>query len=190
MPLLAVVLAVIVGGTGALWYALNRLAPDSSEADSSAAPIQASVEGDSAAVDTDPSVNDATRADSTQQSVAAQTTTLPFEATTPPTETTTPATEDRTPPLAEPEPRPQAPVQRPAEPVTGCVSIDVAGGYGTVFIDSMRIQDTPVLRHELSLGSHLIEIRREGYVTFVDTVHVERGDVCTTRRPTLIRQPQ
>ncbi len=67
------------------------------------------------------------------------------------------------------QPRPQRPPAQPAEPEVGTFFVNAAPVYGTVYIDGVRIDDTP-LRRDLSPGPHVVEIRRPGYETIVDTV--------------------
>ena len=101
--------------------------------------------------------------------------------------TTTPAgppREERTPPAQ--NQRPQRPVQQPAAPRVGWVTVD-ARPYGTVWIDGLESGDTPLVRHELRPGRHVIEIRREGFRTSVDTVRVTPGNL-VRRSYTLIRE--
>mgnify|MGYP001820075036 FL=1 len=53
-------------------------------------------------------------------------------------------------------------------------------------IDGIELPDfTPLNRHALSPGSHVVVVRREGYVTVVDTVLITAGNV-TTRSFVLI----
>ncbi len=82
--------------------------------------------------------------------------------------------------------QPQRPVQQPAAPQVGWVTVD-ARPYGTVWINGLESGDTPLVRHELRPGQYVIEIRREGFGTSVDTVRVTAGN--TVRRSyTLIRE--
>ncbi len=82
--------------------------------------------------------------------------------------------------------RPQRPVQQPAAPQVGWVTVD-ARPYGTVWIDGLESGDTPLVRHELRPGPHVIEIRREGFRTSVDTVRVTPGNL-VRRSYTIIRE--
>lgn len=83
---------------------------------------------------------------------------------------------------------PTQPVQSaPAAPVVGYITVD-AQPYGTVFIDRVDIGDTPLNRHELRPGRHIIEVRREGYRTTVDTVMITAGNANVLRK-VLIREP-
>ncbi|MFQ5705205.1 MAG: protein kinase [Gemmatimonadales bacterium] len=84
--------------------------------------------------------------------------------------------------------RRKPPVQPPAAPKVGYVSIN-ATPYGTVWIDGIQIQDTPLARHELPVGRHILEVRREGYKTVVDTVMVTAGRVIR-RQKTLVKEQQ
>ncbi len=88
-------------------------------------------------------------------------------------------------PVRQPVRREPDPV--PAVPAVGYLTVD-ASPYGTVIIDGVEIGDTPKYQHTLSPGRHVIEIRREGYRTVVDTVLISRGN--TTRlNKTLIPIP-
>ncbi len=63
-----------------------------------------------------------------------------------------------------------------------------ANPFGTVYIDGVKIRDTPVFKYELRPSRYVIEIRRVGYQTMVDTVSITSGN--TTRlNKTLIRVP-
>jgi hypothetical protein len=95
---------------------------------------------------------------------------------------------ERRPPPARPRTTPTQPVQAPpAAPAMGFVTID-AQPYGTVYIDRVEIGDTPVTRHELRPGRHIVEVRREGYRTTVDTVMITAGNANVLRK-VLIREP-
>ena len=74
-----------------------------------------------------------------------------------------------------------------ATPPVGYVTIN-AMPFGTVWIDGVRIDDTPVVRFELTPGKHVIEIRRVGFRTVVDTVEITASN---ERRLTkvLVREP-
>jgi serine/threonine-protein kinase len=85
---------------------------------------------------------------------------------------TTPAGQQQTAPPRQAEPQPTRPQQqRPAPPRVGWFTIN-ATPFGTVWIDGVEIGDTPVVRRELTPGRHIIEVRREGYRTVVDTVNI------------------
>ncbi len=80
------------------------------------------------------------------------------------------------------------PVQRPAPPRVGYVSIN-ATPWGKVWIDGTEIQDTPLAKYELPVGRHIVEVRREGYQTVVDTIMVTAGSVIRRRKTLLKEQP-
>ncbi len=77
--------------------------------------------------------------------------------------------------------------QQPAVPAVGYVRVD-AQPFATVWIDGVEIQDTPLPRHELLPGEHIVELRREGYETVVDTIMVTAGNTLRKRYP-LVRKP-
>ena len=57
--------------------------------------------------------------------------------------------------------------------------------FGTVVVDGVEIGDSPIANYELPPGAHIVEVRKEGYRTTVDTVTITAGG--TTRlRKTLI----
>jgi len=183
LPLLFGLLVVVGAVLGGGWYLLNQTEPDPIDQATVAESTSTAVEQIAESLPTEPAAEIDDAADSTTFEGGQQPTSA---SETPAAEGDNAAARQE----AEPTPTRQEPVRPPApQVVMGCVSINVAGGYGTVFIDSVRIRDTPLVRYEVSPGEHLIEIRREGFVSFIDTVLVERGDACTTRRPTLRRQP-
>jgi hypothetical protein len=69
----------------------------------------------------------------------------------------------------------------------GYLTVD-ATPFGTVWIDRVEVGDTPVSGRELAPGRHIVEVRREGYATAVDTVVITAGNT-TARRMVLVRQP-
>ena len=89
------------------------------------------------------------------------------------------------PPRQNPQPPPPPPPPPPQTAGRGFVTVD-ARPFGTVFIDGTRIDDTPVSRHSLSPGRHVIEVRKEGYVTAVDTIEVSANE--TVRRTYTLRE--
>jgi serine/threonine-protein kinase len=123
--------------------------------------------------------------------VTAPETTRTQAVTTPPpapTQRTTETPAERRPPPVQQRTTPTQPVQSaPAAPVVGYVTVD-AQPYGTVYIDRVEIGDTPVTRHELRPGRHIIEVRRDGYRTTVDTVTITAGNPNVLRK-VLIREP-
>jgi hypothetical protein len=104
------------------------------------------------------------------------------------TAATTPAVQQQTTPepvRTQTTPPRQTQQQRPAPPRVGWLTIN-ATPFGTVWIDGVEIGDTPVVRRELQPGRHIIEVRREGYRTIVDTVTVTSQNELRLSR-TLIR---
>jgi len=95
--------------------------------------------------------------------------------------------ERRPPPAAQRPPAPQPVPQAAAAPAVGYLTVD-ATPFGTVYIDRLEIGDTPLARHTLSPGRHIVEVRREGYRTAVDTVMITAGNVTVVRKA-LIREP-
>jgi len=76
------------------------------------------------------------------------------------------------------------PVTQPAAPRTGLLTI-ASTPFGTVVVDGVEIGDSPIANYELAPGAHIVEVRKEGYRTTVDTVTITAGG--TTRlRKTLI----
>jgi predicted Ser/Thr protein kinase len=84
------------------------------------------------------------------------------------------------------QPAPAQPVQQ-AAPTVGFLTVD-ATPFGTVYIDHVEIGDTPVAGQRLSPGRHIVEVRREGYRTAVDTVTISAGNTSVVRK-VLIRGP-
>ena len=73
----------------------------------------------------------------------------------------------------------------PATPVEGFLTLN-ARPFASVDIDGIELPDfTPLNRHPLEPGPHVVVVRREGYVTVVDTVEITAGNV-TTRSFVLI----
>ncbi|OGU18895.1 MAG: hypothetical protein A3K13_03070 [Gemmatimonadetes bacterium RIFCSPLOWO2_12_FULL_68_9] len=95
----------------------------------------------------------------------------------------------RSPPTQERTPA-QRPVQEaaPAPAIVGYLTVDATPFFGAVYIDRVEVGDTPVIRHALTPGRHVIEVRREGFRTTVDTV-VITGANTTVLRKVLIREP-
>jgi hypothetical protein len=60
--------------------------------------------------------------------------------------------------------------------------------YARVWVDGREIQDTPLVRFELRVGQHIVELKREGYMTVVDTVDVTAGNLIR-KRHTMVRTP-
>jgi len=82
----------------------------------------------------------------------------------------------------------QPTVQRPAAPTVGFLTIN-ATPFGTVTIDGVDVGDTPLFRHELPLGQHVVTVAKAGYQTTVDTINV-RPDGDHRLQKTLIRQDE
>jgi eukaryotic-like serine/threonine-protein kinase len=104
-----------------------------------------------------------------------------------PVDSPAPAPQEQRP--ARPQPTPERAAQRqppPAEPApapqVGFLSIN-ATPAGTIVIDGREYGDTPQ-RIELAPGSHVVEIRREGYVTWRETLVITSGNE-TRKRPIL-----
>jgi serine/threonine-protein kinase len=160
-PVVAILAAVAVvggGGFGAWWF-MGRGEPVQTP--------QAETAGPTAEV-TPPTEN--TVVDTPDPEPPAAETSPPVQ-TDPPVQTETP--------VQQPAPRPD-PVRQPQREVTpppasrGSVTIN-ATPFGTVFVDNALVGDTPVFAHELPVGQHVIEVRKEGYVTAVDTVTITAG---------------
>jgi hypothetical protein len=67
----------------------------------------------------------------------------------------------------------------PVEEVVGFLSVN-ARPFAYVDIDGLELQEsTPIHQRPLSPGPHVVVIRREGYVTVVDTVEITAGNVTT-----------
>ena len=63
----------------------------------------------------------------------------------------------------------------------GFLTVNAQPVFAYVEVDGVELlNSTPVFRHELAPGSHVLTIRREGFVTVVDTVEVTAGN--ETRR--------
>ena len=48
--------------------------------------------------------------------------------------------------------------------------------WGLVVIDGVEIRNTPLSRYELAPGQYIVEVRRTGYHTTVDTVTITGGN--------------
>ncbi len=151
---LAVVMTLVVlggGAGGAYWYLSTTGQLDAllgRGGDPAAAMAAASVEDSVAAAAAAP------------DTAAADTgATVPAGQQQPTTARQPQQTEPRQQPTT-PRPTPPRPTQqRPAAPAVGWVTVD-ASPFGTVWIDGVEIGDTPVVRHELRPGRHIVEVRR------------------------------
>ncbi len=76
---------------------------------------------------------------------------------------------------------PNRPASQPA-PAVGYLTVDVVNGWGTVFVDSVAVDDTPLVGYEIRPGRHMLEIRRVGFQTVVDTVDIVAGAEVRLRR--------
>jgi predicted Ser/Thr protein kinase len=179
----AAALVVVGGGSLGVWYAfdagmLGGRYTDPQRVLAPAVPDSQPItiaEGDSAVGDPGPVVEQA-------REVVA--TTQPEEPTPEPRENTAPVQTQQPAPQERRHP-PQR--QQPAPPQVGYVTLD-AEPFATVWIDGRQIQDTPLLRYELEPGEHVIELRREGFQTAVDTVQVTAGNPFR-KRYYLVRTP-
>lgn len=98
---------------------------------------------------------------------------------------TPPVTSDRS---SEPRQTTQRPApQQPAVPQVGWLTVN-SNPFGSIWIDDVFIQETPLFRHQLSPGTYVLEIRRQGFQTVVDTVRITaRNEV--KRQKILVRIP-
>jgi serine/threonine protein kinase len=185
-PMIVAALVVIAGGGGGGWYVLNQQASVSGDRQAAQPPVtvpgtdsQQVAQAESSTIDTtsvaaDPLVE---QLGEEQPSASSQPTpppvSTPVEDDQPPAQTTRPATTQTQ--------------ERPAAPQVGWVTINSVP-FGSVWIDDVYVQETPLVRHILSPGVHIVEIRREGYQTTVDTVAITANNELR-RRKTLVRQP-
>ena len=109
------------------------------------------------------------------------------QTTTPPTPT--PTSPQQTPPPHRPTPTPRRssapPPPKPAAQSTGFISI-ATDPIGTVYIDNQSVGQSPVISHEVPVGSHTIRVERVGFATQTVTVQVGAGET-VFRRLTLIQ---
>jgi len=77
------------------------------------------------------------------------------------------------------------PAQKPVAAATGFVSI-ATDPIATVFIDNQSVGQSPVIGHEVPVGSHTIRVERVGFQTQSVTVQVGAGET-VVRRLTLIQ---
>lgn len=96
---------------------------------------------------------------------------------TPPVEPT--ASSARAVPTEPPADRPPATTQvrpaAPAAPTTGFLNVG-ARPWGTVYLNGVELRNTPITNHELPVGAYVVEVRRVGYETVVDTVEITPGN--------------
>ena len=105
------------------------------------------------------------------QSPADPTPAVATQADPPPTQTTTPARTVAAPPVAQ----------------VGYLTID-ATPFGMVAIDGVDLRVTPVMRHELPVGTYIVTVTAVGYMVWTDTITISLGNEERTRA-TLRRQP-
>jgi len=79
------------------------------------------------------------------------------------------------------------PVSPPAAPAVGYLTVG-ADPWGTVLIDGVEVRSTPLTRHALAPGRYVVEVRRAGYQTSVDTVAITASN-STILRKVLVREP-
>jgi Protein kinase domain/PEGA domain/zinc-ribbon domain len=99
-----------------------------------------------------------------------------------------PARAEPSPPQTLPSAAPPA-AARPADnttPTTQPVAVGYltvgASPWGTVVIDGVEAGNTPLTRHELPPGDYVIQVRRTGYLTTVDTVSITAGNATILRK--------
>jgi len=169
---LALVAVIIAAGAGGTYWVTGGQAESQATGGDDPAAVAAAMTGDSSAGQAPP-----------------ETTTVRDTGTTqvqqPPVQQE-PVVQD--PPRDEGRRQQERPVEQPRQqtPLVGWVFVN-ATPYGTVWINGIEIGDTPLVRHELRPGAYVVEIRREGYRTAVDTVQVTRGNV-SRHSYTLIRE--
>ncbi len=162
---------VVVGGSFGAWYAMNAGRDQTRSGVQPVASVPAVppdtqavlIQGDSGGADSTMTMAEAQVAQGAPES--DQRTPARREGAAP-SQTQPPTTEQR---------RTEPTVERSTAPAVGYVTLN-AVPFATVWIDNVEVQDTPVHRHELVPGRHIIELRREGYRTMVDTVLVTAGN--------------
>jgi hypothetical protein len=77
----------------------------------------------------------------------------------------------------------------PAAPATtGTLSITSNPSGASVFIDSVALGTTPVTLGDIAPGSHLVELKSPGYLTFSLQIDVKPGET-TSISPVLVKSP-
>ena len=163
---LAGFLVVVAGGAGGWWAMTSENSPFVT------APIDTTETQQPIAI---------SPPDSGDTVTVSDTTSVPVEDTT---------TQVADPPPVQPRvvtPTPQTRPAPPAQPKDGFVTIN-ANPFGTVWIDGVEIQDTPLVNHPLTPGRHILEIRREGFQTWADTVQIVASNTLR-RNPILLQNP-
>ncbi len=184
-PMILAALAIIVGGGGGGWYVLDRQrsateGSQSAESPAGAATIDSQQVAQAESVTIDTSTTVAANQPAEQQSDEQPSASDRTPAASPPTEETEQ-------PRQTPRSTTTRPAQRPAAPEVGWITINSVP-FGSVWIDDVYVQETPLVRHVLSPGTHIIEIRRDGYQTTADTVVITANNE-VRRRKTLVRLP-
>ncbi len=64
---------------------------------------------------------------------------------------------------------------QPEAPAVGLLTVG-SQPWGLVVIDGVEIRNTPLSRYELAPGQYIVEVRRTGYHTTVDTVTITGGN--------------
>jgi hypothetical protein len=179
-PLILAGLAVIAGGAGGGWYYFYGQdnaagATPQVEEPVAAASDPATQSVVAAAVEsltTDTTTVDTTLADPTQvtQEDEEQPQEPPTErAVTPPANASRNTAANRNGSARNQTQRPVP--QQPVVPQVGWLTVN-SNPFGSIWIDNVFIQETPLFRHQLSPGTYVLEIRREGYQTVVDTIRI------------------
>jgi len=192
-PLLLAGLVVIAGGAGGGWYYFYGQGNGMGPGRAAAEPVVTALDQDSQAAGQAAAESLAAAAESVAIDTAtAMAASLPAaddreeRPQDPPVEPVTnpPATSQRSePPRTVQNPTPQ----RPAEPLVGWLTVN-SNPFGSIWIDNVFIQETPLFRHQLAPGRYVLEIRREGYQTAVDTIVITaRNEV--RRQKILVRVP-
>ncbi|MCZ6918247.1 MAG: protein kinase [Gemmatimonadetes bacterium] len=86
------------------------------------------------------------------------------------------------PPGSRPATSAAEPAEQPAEQLAVGLLTVGSTPWGTVLIDGVEIRNTPLSRYELPPGEYVVEVRRTGYQTTVDTVTI------TSANPTILRK--
>jgi hypothetical protein len=77
---------------------------------------------------------------------------------------------------------PPEPAEAPAEQVADGLLTVGSTPWGTVLIDGVEIRNTPLSRYELPPGQYVVEVRRTGYQTAVDTVTITSANSTILRK--------
>lgn len=94
----------------------------------------------------------------------------------------------QTSPPAQPVAPPPAPPARATAPQVGFLTVD-ARPWGMVQIDGVNVRESPLFQHQLTPGTYVISVVRDGYRTWADTVEITTGNT-TRRTPALVRDQQ